>query len=290
MQNSGLRWVSHPSPDRAFVLVVLVVLVLVLVLILFNDARDARRGFWFDDTTCSNIGSSIGRRLRGWSGCGRRVACWARRGYSLVVNEVVHGWILVQAILVFLFDRVHFVSIDVWNYALCVGPSTAGLAVRDGTSPCICRCIWRHTGLQEAAHHEWALLRRVGAPVFPVAVEVDFFHVHLGIEVFGVELGRLVPVTEAGEAVAPGHLASLVKDKSTLTALAVLQFPRAYRTAIDTVLLVPHDVQWRRVCVLETALEEATGARILIVPVQLHGVGLVLLPLPVVFDGLAWGK
>jgi hypothetical protein len=79
-----------------------------------------------------------------------------------------------------------------------------------------------------------------------------------------------------------------------LSAPAIFQLPGAYRTALDAVLLISNDLQWGPAGVgwvqSEAALEEAAGAGVVVVLVLLHGIGLVLLPLPVLFDALSCGQ
>jgi hypothetical protein len=107
-------------------------------------------------------------------------------------------------------------------------------------------------------------------------------------------LGHFVHVTEACEAVAPRDFTRLVEDESALLAASVFELPGAYRATVDAVFLVSEDLEgWpaslEGMCP-KAALEEAASARVCIVLVRLHGIGLFLLPLLVFVKRLAWGK
>jgi hypothetical protein len=148
--------------------------------------------------------------------------------------------------------------------------------------------------LEETTHDKASA--RVAQVILPAvhgvakAVELALFQTHGGIEIVSVLFRHFVHVAKASEAVIPRDLARLVEDQTALGAAAVFELPGAYWTSIDTVLLVADDVERRAKCVrgrIEAAFEQSPGAWVSIVAVDLDGGGFFLLPLAVLFDGLA---
>jgi hypothetical protein len=104
-------------------------------------------------------------------------------------------------------------------------------------------------------------------------------------------LGPLVHVAEAGEAVTPRDLARLVEYEAASLTATVFKLPCASRAPVYTIFLVSEDMERRSASVLvEAPLEEAANAGVFAVLVLLHGVGLLLLPLPVFLEGFAGGQ
>lgn len=151
--------------------------------------------------------------------------------------------------------------------------------------------------LEKAAHHKaCAWIAHVVLPVaYRVAKFIEFalLKAHGGIKVVDVLLGHLVHIAEAGEAVVPRNLACLVKHQATLRASTIFELPSANGTAVDAVFAVTNDVERGARWIggrVEQAFEQASGSRVGVVTVFLDSIGVVLLPLPVIFEGLARRK